>query len=100
HTRSKRDWSSDVCSSDLVDSGDRIRLSGQGAAGAQGGGAGDLYVDVQVRPHPLFRRDGDDLLSEVPITISTAALGGQLKVPTLRSEERRVGQGGGGPEAS
>src|SRR5690625_390287 len=66
-----------------VDSGDRIRLSGQGAAGAQGGGAGDLYVDVQVRPRPRFRRAGDDLLPEVPITIATAALGGQLKVPTL-----------------
>jgi molecular chaperone DnaJ len=66
-----------------VDTGDRIRLSGEGAAGSQGGLSGDLYVDVQVRPHPLFQRDGDDLFCEVPITITTAALGGQMKVPTL-----------------
>jgi len=66
-----------------VDTGDRIRLSGEGGAGAQGGGAGDLYVDIQVRPHPLFQRDADDLFCEVPITITTAALGGQMKVPTL-----------------
>jgi molecular chaperone DnaJ len=66
-----------------VDEGDRIRLSGEGGAGAQGGTAGDLYVDVHVRPHPLFQREGDDLFCEVPITITTAALGGQMKVPTL-----------------
>jgi molecular chaperone DnaJ len=66
-----------------VDDGDRIRLTGEGGAGMQGGQAGDLYVDVHIRPHPLFQRDGDDLFCEVPIPITTAALGGQLKVPTL-----------------
>jgi molecular chaperone DnaJ len=66
-----------------VDTGDRIRLSGQGQAAQGGGAAGDLYVEVAVREHPLFQRDGDDLHCEIPIRISTAALGGELKVPTL-----------------
>ncbi len=66
-----------------VDSGDRIRLAGEGQAGAQGAGAGDLYVEVQVRPHPLFQRHGDDLHCEIPIPFTTAALGGEIKVPTL-----------------
>ncbi len=66
-----------------VDTGDRIRLSGEGAAGGQGGPSGDLYVDIIVQPHPLFQREGDDLFCEVPIPMTTAALGGELKVPTL-----------------
>jgi len=66
-----------------VDEGDRIRLSGEGGAGAQGGTAGDLYVDVQVRPHKLFKRDGDQLYAEIPIPVTSAILGGQIKVPTL-----------------
>lgn len=66
-----------------VDSGDRIRLAGEGQAGAQGAVAGDLYVEVQVRPHKLFQRQGDDLHCEIPIPFTTAALGGEIKVPTL-----------------
>ena len=66
-----------------VDSGDRIRLSGEGEAGEHGGPPGDLYVQIGVRPHPIFERDGQDLFCEVPINIVTAALGGELEVPTL-----------------
>jgi len=66
-----------------IDSGDRIRLSGEGEAGEHGGPAGDLYVQVAVRPHAIFERDGQDLYCEVPINMVTAALGGELEVPTL-----------------
>jgi molecular chaperone DnaJ len=66
-----------------VDSGDRIRLSGEGQAGPAGAPAGDLYVEVQVREHRIFQRDHDDLHCEVPIRFSQAALGAELKVPTL-----------------
>ncbi|MFT5605006.1 MAG: molecular chaperone DnaJ [Paracoccaceae bacterium] len=66
-----------------VDTGDRIRLSGEGEAGADGGPAGDLYVQMAVKAHPLFERDGKHLYCEVPITIADAALGGELEVPTL-----------------
>ncbi len=66
-----------------VDTGDRIRLSGEGEAGAAGGPAGDLYVQVSVRDHRIFRRDGADLYCEVPIDFVDAALGGELEVPTL-----------------
>ncbi|MFB9886535.1 molecular chaperone DnaJ [Balneatrix alpica] len=66
-----------------VDSGDRIRLSGEGEAGLQGGPAGDLYVQVSVREHPIFERDGKNLYCEVPVSIVDAALGGELEVPTL-----------------
>lgn len=66
-----------------VDTGDRIRLGGQGEAGANGGPPGDLYVQVNVREHPIFTRDGRDLYCEVPVSFVTAALGGELQVPTL-----------------
>lgn len=66
-----------------VDNGDRIRLSGEGEAGLQGGPAGDLYVDIHVREHAIFTRDGTHLHCEVPIDFVTAALGGELEVPTL-----------------
>ena len=66
-----------------VDTGDRIRLAGEGEAGLNGGPTGDLYVQVAVREHPLFRREGKDLYSEVPISFVDAALGGELEVPTL-----------------
>lgn len=66
-----------------VDSGDRIRLAGEGEAGPQGGPAGDLYVEIHVRAHALFTREGADLLCTVPISLMTAALGGQVEVPTL-----------------
>jgi molecular chaperone DnaJ len=66
-----------------VDTGDRIRLAGEGEAGAQGGPSGDLYVVVNVREHDIFQRDGRDLYCEVPISFADAALGGELEVPTL-----------------
>ncbi len=66
-----------------VDTGDRIRLAGQGEAGANGGPAGDLYVQVNVRAHAIFTREGENLYCEVPISFVDAALGGELEVPTL-----------------
>jgi len=66
-----------------VDTGDRIRLGGEGEAGAHGGPAGDLYVQIQVKDHPIFTRDGANLNCEVPISIPAACLGGELEVPTL-----------------
>jgi molecular chaperone DnaJ len=74
-----------------VDTGDRIRLAGEGEAGPAGAQAGDLYVDVRVREHEIFQRDGDDLHCEVPIRITQAALGDIVRVPTLNGEvELRV----------
>lgn len=69
-----------------VDNGDRIRLAGEGEAGPSGSPPGDLYVEVRVREHDIFRRDGDDLHCEVPIRISQAALGDTIRVPTLGGE--------------
>jgi molecular chaperone DnaJ len=69
-----------------VDSGDRIRLAGEGEAGMNGAPAGDLYVEVHVRSHRIFERDGDDLFCEVPIHFPTAALGGELDIPTLNGQ--------------
>ena len=66
-----------------VDSGDRIRLGGEGEAGRNGGPPGDLYVEVLVRPHPIFERRGADLACEIPISYAAAALGGEVNVPTL-----------------
>ena len=69
-----------------VDGGDRIRLAGEGEAGPAGTPPGDLYVEVRVRPHAIFQRDGDDLHCEVPIRISQAALGDVVRVPSLDGE--------------
>jgi len=69
-----------------VDSGDRIRLAGEGEAGPAGAAAGDLYVEVHVREHPIFQRERDDLFCELPIRFSQAALGAELEVPTLGGE--------------
>lgn len=66
-----------------VDEGDRIRLSGEGEAGVNGGPTGDLYVVVHLKPHEIFQRDGGNLHCEMPISFSTAALGGEIEVPTL-----------------
>ncbi len=66
-----------------VDTGNRIRLSGEGEAGVLGGQSGDLYVEVHVRPHEIFQRNGNDLYCEVPIDFATAALGDSIEVPTL-----------------
>lgn len=66
-----------------VDTGDRVRLSGEGEAGERGASAGDLYVQVQVKQHAIFERDGNNLYCEVPINFALAALGGEIEVPTL-----------------
>ena len=69
-----------------VDNGDRIRLAGEGEAGMAGSQPGDLYVEVRVKQHRLFERDGNDLYCEVPIHFTTAALGGELEIPTLNGQ--------------
>ena len=66
-----------------VDTGDRIRLTGEGEAGMNGGPPGDLYVQIEVNDHPIFVREGRHLYCEVPIAFVDAALGGELEVPTL-----------------
>jgi molecular chaperone DnaJ len=66
-----------------VDTGDRIRLSGEGEAGPDGGPSGDLFVQMSVKSHNIFERDGKNLYCEVPITVTHAALGDELEVPTL-----------------
>lgn len=66
-----------------VDNGDRIRLTGEGEAGTTGGASGDLYVQITVRPHKIFERDGANLHCELPISFVDAALGGEVEVPTL-----------------
>ena len=66
-----------------VDEGDQVRLSGEGEAGGPGAGAGDLYVQVKIKRHDIFERDGDDLYCEVPVSFAVMALGGTLEVPTL-----------------
>jgi len=69
-----------------VDTGDRIRLSGEGEPGERGGPPGDLYVQVLVKEHPIFTREDNHLFCEVPIGFVTAALGGELQVPTLNGK--------------
>jgi molecular chaperone DnaJ len=66
-----------------VDEGDRIRLSGEGEAGVNGGPAGDLYVVIHLRPHEVFKREAGDLHCEMPISFTQAALGGEIEIPTL-----------------
>jgi len=66
-----------------IDEGDRVRLSGEGEAGLHGGPSGDLFVQVAIKKHAIFERDGKDLHCEVPIAFTTAALGGSIDVPTL-----------------
>ncbi len=71
-----------------IDHGDRVRLAGEGEAGAGGGPSGDLYVVVQIRSHPVFTRDGPDLHCEMPISFGVAALGGEIEIPTLDGHAR------------
>jgi len=66
-----------------VDNGDQIRLAGEGEAGEKGGPAGDLYVQMRLKEHPVFHREEDDLYCEMPVSFITAALGGELTVPTM-----------------
>src|SRR5215216_2098399 len=73
-----------------VEDGTRIRLAGEGEAGVRGGPAGDLYIFLSLKPHPFFQRDGADLFCRVPISMVTAALGGEFGVPTLGGSEALV----------
>ncbi|MBK4734865.1 molecular chaperone DnaJ [Noviherbaspirillum pedocola] len=66
-----------------IDDGMRIRSSGNGEPGMNGGPPGDLYVEIHIKPHPVFQREGDDLHCEMPISYAAAALGGEIEVPTL-----------------
>jgi len=73
-----------------VETGTRIRLSGEGEAGLRGGPAGDLYIFIELHEHPIFQRDGLDLFCRVPISIAKAALGGDVEVPTIDGGRARV----------
>jgi molecular chaperone DnaJ len=73
-----------------VEDGTRIRLAGEGEAGLRGGGAGDLYIFLSVKPHPFYQRDGADLFCRVPISMTQAALGGEITVHTLDGAETKV----------
>jgi molecular chaperone DnaJ len=66
-----------------VDEGDQIRLAGEGEAGENGGPPGDLFVQIRLKPHSLFKREQDDLYCEMPVSFTTTVLGGELEVPTL-----------------
>lgn len=73
-----------------VEEGTRIRLSGEGEAGIRGGPTGDLYLFISIKPHPLFKREGSTIFCQVPIPVSDAILGGEIKVPTLDGKAARV----------
>jgi len=73
-----------------VETGTRIRLAAEGEAGMRGGPSGDLYIFVEVKDHPIFQRDGIHLFCRVPISIATAALGGEVEVPTIDGGKSRV----------
>jgi len=70
-----------------VKEGSKVRVSGKGEK-SLGGGAGDLYLEVKIKPHPLYRREGDDLYVDVPVTFAEAALGAEIEVPTLSGRAR------------
>jgi molecular chaperone DnaJ len=73
-----------------VETGTRIRLAGEGEAGLRGGPAGDLYIFVEVEPHPIFERDNQNLYCRIPVSMTTAALGGEIDAPTLDGGRTRV----------
>lgn len=73
-----------------IEDGTRIRLAGEGEAGTQGGTSGDLYIFLSIKPHEFFQRDGADIYARVPVSMTTAALGGSFEVPTLDGGKTRV----------
>ena len=73
-----------------VEDGSRLRLSGEGEAGTRGGPAGDVYIDITVKEHDLFDREGDDLIYEMPVSIVQAALGAELDVPTIEQQPAKL----------
>jgi molecular chaperone DnaJ len=66
-----------------ADTGSRVKLKGMGGAGVGGGASGDLFIEITVRPHPVFRRKGDDIFLDLPVTFGEAALGAKIEVPTI-----------------
>jgi len=88
HVQKERTLSVDIPPG--VEEGTRIRLSGEGQAGINGGPPGDLYIFLSVQQHPIFQRDSQDLYCRVPIGFVTAALGGEIEVPTLAGTQARV----------
>lgn len=78
-----------------IDSGRRIRLSGEGEAGMRGGPSGDLYILISVKPHKMFQRDGANLHCRVPIPMTTATLGGEIEVPTIDGKKSKIKVPGG-----
>ncbi|MDQ0314204.1 molecular chaperone DnaJ [Amorphus orientalis] len=73
-----------------IEDGTRIRLAGEGEAGVMGGPAGDLYIFLSIKPHAFFQREGADIFCRVPISLTTAALGGEFEVPTVAGDKTRV----------
>ncbi len=71
-----------------IDNGQRIALRGEGNAGRNGGGAGDLIIEITVKPHAIFERDGNDIYCEIPITFTEATLGAEIDIPTLNGTEK------------
>src|SRR5436305_1018692 len=71
-----------------VDSGSQIRLTGEGEVGPRGGAAGDLYIVIQVKPHPVLKRNGTDIVYELPLSVAQAALGDTVEIPTVDGPER------------
>ncbi|HEY0872545.1 MAG TPA: DnaJ C-terminal domain-containing protein [Vicinamibacterales bacterium] len=71
-----------------VKDGSRVRAAGEGESGANGGAAGDLYLRVRIRPHPVFERDGNDLRTKIAVPVTTAVLGGEANVPTMTGSVR------------
>jgi len=84
--RVKRNKTLEVKIPEGIDDGMRIRSSGNGEPGVNGGPTGDLYVEIHIKPHPVFQRDGDDLHCEMPISFARAALGGEIEAPTLNGK--------------
>jgi len=84
HVQKERTLSVDIPAG--VEDGNRIRLSGEGQAGMNGGPPGDLYIEIRLKKHDIFERDGDDLHCAVPISFTRAALGGEIEVPTLQGK--------------
>jgi molecular chaperone DnaJ len=73
-----------------IEDGTRVRVAGEGEAGQRGGPSGDLYIFVTVSRNPIFRREGNDLHCEVPIKMTTAALGGEIEVPTIDAKKIKL----------
>jgi molecular chaperone DnaJ len=90
HGRTEKDRSLSVNIPAGVETGTRIRLAGEGEAGMRGGPAGDLYIFIETKEHGLFQRDGSHLFCRVPISFTTAALGGEVDVPTIDGGQAKV----------